>query len=78
MGGFQKYPVPRRLHTHSWLMVPNYTKNIPHLVIPITVTCFLFWRHSLIHSVIAIMYNSTVDLPKTMWSTLNHQSLLDC
>ena len=53
MAGFQKYPYPRYLNGHFWVINKNWRRNMFHIGVPLFIFNFAFFRH---WSVTAVNY----------------------
>jgi len=45
MAGFQKYPYPRYLMGHIWVINKNWRRNSFHFFVPLFLLNFMFLRH---------------------------------
>jgi len=62
MGGVQRYPWPKWMGTrYNLLVVPGYTKNLPHLWIPMVVLGLVLYRHSYLTTHTSTRFNEYLD-----------------
>lgn len=44
MGGFPKFPIPRYLNTHAWVLNKHWKRNLANIIAPLALANFVFFR----------------------------------